>query len=711
MNHLKVLSFIAIIMIFSMGCKNKPGKKERAKVQYPETKKIDSIDEYFGNKVLDPYRWLEDDMSDETMTWVKKQNEVTFNYLSQIPYRDDINDRLKELWDFPKYGTPFKKGDYYFFFKNDGMQNQSVLYIQDDLDSEPEVFLDPNKLSDDGTVALSSMAVSENGEYFAYSIARSGSDWKEIFVKEIVSGKKLDEHLKWVKFSGIAWKDDGFYYSRYDEPTGSKLSQKNKFHKVYYHKIGQSQADDQLIYENHSQPLRNYYASTTEDERYLFLTETESTSGNSIYYKDLEKGQKDFKLLAKGFDYDYNVIGNVDDKIYMLTNYKADNYKLVMVQPPNVNPGDWTVVLPEEEEVLKSAKLIGGKIIAIYMKDASSRAYAFNYEGEKEYEIELPTLGTIGSFSGEKDENTAFYSFTSFTFPTTIYKFDAANNQSEVYKKPEIDFDINKYQTKQVFYKSKDGTKIPMFIVHKKGLELDGSNPTLLYGYGGFNISLTPSFSITNLILLENNGIYALANIRGGGEYGEEWHQDGIKLNKQNVFDDFISAAEYLIEKKYTSKDKLAIRGGSNGGLLVGACMTQRPDLFKVAIPAVGVLDMLRYHKFTIGWAWATDYGTSEDSIQFKNLYSYSPLHNIKEGTEYPATLVTTADHDDRVVPAHSFKFIATLQEKHKGENPVLIRIETKAGHSAGKPTSKIIDEYTDIWSFMFYNMGVEPEY
>jgi len=692
----------------------KPGLVlSKSQIKYPEAKRVDQVDDYFGTKVADPYRWLEDDNSDETAEWVKAENKVTFGYLEKIPFRDKIKERLKKIWDYPKYGVPFKKGENYFYFKNDGLQNQSVLYIQKGLDGKPEVFLDPNKLSEDGTVALAGVSVSKDGKYFAYSIARSGSDWNEVFFMDVESKEKLKDHLKWVKFSGMSWKDDGVYYSRYDAPKeGDELSGKNEYHKVYYHKVGTSQNDDILIYENKKYPLRNYYAGTTEDESYLILTETESTSGNSLYVRKEDSDKKDFILIAKGFDYDYNVIDNIDNMLLVYTNYKAPRYKLVMIDPEKPDVKNWKDVIPEQKDVLQSVSLIGGKIVAEYMHDAASRAYIYKYDGKQIGELSLPGIGSMGGLSGKKDENTAFYSFTSFTFPSTIYKYDISKNKSEVYRKPEIDFDGTRYETKQVFYESKDGTKIPMFIIHKKGLKLNGSNPAYLYGYGGFNISLTPSFSLTRLILLENNFVVAIANLRGGGEYGEEWHKAGTKFRKQNVFDDFIAAAEYLIKDGYTSSKKLAIAGGSNGGLLVGACMTQRPDLFKVALPAVGVLDMLRYHKFTIGWAWATDYGTSEESDEmFKYLYEYSPVHNVKKGTCYPATLITTADHDDRVVPAHSFKFAAELQAKQLCDNPVLIRIETKAGHGGGKPTSKIIEEYTDVWSFMMYNLGVEPKY
>jgi len=682
----------------------------KIKMEYPKTKKVEQFDNYFGTKVADPYRWLENDTSAETSAWVKAQNKVTFSYLDQIPFRADMKRRLTKIWNYAKYGIPFKEGKYYFFFKNDGMQNQSVLYIQEGLNGKPEVFIDPNTFSADGTISLNNVVASHDAKYMAYTLSTGGSDWNEIFVMDIASGKKLSDHLKWVKFSGIAWEKDGFYYSRYDEPKkGGVLSGKNQYHQVYYHKIGTAQEQDKLIYKNKDYPLRNYTAATTEDEKYLFLYETESTSGNALYIKDLSKAEDNFTLIAKGFDFDYNVVDNIGDKILILTNRNAPRNKLIQISFPYSDTTKWKNIIPEQKEVLQQVQIIGGKIFTEYMKDAYSKAYIYSLEGKLLSDMELPGIGTLAGINGKKNDNIAFYAYTSFTFPTTIYKYDMLKNKSEVFKKPDIDFVSADYETKQVFYESKDGTGIPMFIVHKKGIKLDGNNPVLLYGYGGFNVSLTPNFSISRLVFLENGGIYAVANIRGGGEYGEDWHKAGIKLNKQNVFDDFIAAAEYLISSKYTSSQKLAISGGSNGGLLVGACMTQRPDLFKVAMPAVGVMDMLRFHKFTIGWAWAADYGSSEDPEMFKYLYGYSPLHNIKDGVSYPATLVTTADHDDRVVPAHSFKFIATLQEKHKGDNPVLIRIETMAGHGAGKPTSKLIEEATDFWAFVFYNLKLEP--
>ncbi len=698
---------VIICVVLMTACTEKKIKV----MDYPVTQKVDTVDTYFGVKVPDPYRWLEDDKSAETAEWVKAQNIVTFDYLSKIPFREAIESRLKKIWDYPKYGTPFFKGNYYFFFKNDGMQNQSVLYVQEGLEGTPKVFIDPNTLSEDGTVSLAALNVSNDAKYFAYGISKGGSDWNEFYVIDIATGKQLEDKLEWIKFSGIAWEKDGFYYSRYDAPKGSELSVKNEYQKIYYHKVGTKQSDDILVYENKSFPLHNFSAAVTDDESILIIEESESTDGNALFVKNLKENNAPFVKLADGFEYNYNVVDNIGNTLFVFTNKNAPKYTLVAVDINNPASENWKTIIPEKEEVLKSVSVAGDLLMAEYMKDASSRAFMYDFEGQLKYELQLPCIGTLGGFSSEKGNNLCFYSFTSFTFPNTIYKFDVAQNKSEVYKTSEIDFNPDLYETKQVFYNSKDGTKVPMFIVHKKGLKLNGKNPTLLYGYGGFNVSVLPSFSISRLLLLENDGVFALANIRGGGEYGRDWHEAGTKLKKQNVFDDFIAAAEYLIAEKYTKPEKLAIQGGSNGGLLIGACINQRSDLFKVALPAVGVMDMLRFHKFTIGWAWTGDYGSSEDSTEFQYLLKYSPLHNIREGLNYPATLVTTADHDDRVVPAHSFKYIATLQEKYKGENPVLIRIETQAGHGAGKSTEKIIEEAADIWSFTFYNLGVKPNY
>ena len=705
MRKLIYVLFITLVMT-TQSC-----QQQAERIKYPETKKGDVVDTLHGQAIADPYRWLENDTSAETGEWVKQQNEVTEAYLSKIPFRNDIKNRLTKIWDYPKYGVPFKKGDRYFYFKNDGMQNQSVLYVQETLDAEPQVLLDPNKLSDDGTVAFAGMDVSKDGKYLAYAIARGGSDWNEIKVMEIDSRNQLDDHLKWVKFSGMAWKGDGFYYSRYDAPKGSELSGKNEFHKVYFHKVGEPQSKDVLIYEDPAYPLRNYSTGVTDDEDFLLLYHTESTSGNALYFKDLRKPGKDFTSIVTGFDNDFAVVDDYNGKFLVRTNYNAPKYQLLLIDPALPQPENWATLIPEKEEVLEGVTLVGGKIVAQYLKDAYSQAFIYDMWGNLIRALDIPGIGTLAGFNGKKDENTAFYAFTSFAIPTTIYRYNIETDTSTIYREPTIEVEDLTFETKQVFYTSKDGTKVPMFIVHKAGITLDGTNPTLLYGYGGFNISLTPSFSTQRLILLENGGVFAMPNLRGGGEYGEAWHMAGTKEQKQNVFDDFIAAAEYLIDAGYTSPDYLAIQGGSNGGLLVGAVMTQRPELMKVAFPAVGVLDMLRYHMFTIGWAWATDYGTSDNATDFEYLIKYSPLHTIEAGTCYPATLVTTADHDDRVVPAHSFKFISELQSKQSCDNPTLIRIETKAGHGAGKPTSKVIEEYADIYSFMFYNMGITPVY
>ncbi len=689
-----------------MSCQdNKP-------IEYPETATVDATDNYHGTEVPDPYQWLEDDNSEQTAQWVKAQNEVTFNYLAGIDFREQIKSRLTQVWDFERYSTPFWKGDNYFFYKNDGMQNQSVLYIQEGLDGAPREFLNPNKMSDDGTVSLSGLSISDDGQYMAYGVSRGGSDWTEIFVREIASGQDTPDHIEWAKFTGIAWKDNGFYYSRYDKPAeGQELSGANEYHKVYYHTLGTSQDDDQLIFENKEHPRRNMSAWTSDDERFLVVNETQSTSGNAMYVKDLTRPSSGFTTIIEGFEYTNSVVDNINGSLLVLTNHSAPRYRLVQIDPANPAPSSWKEIIPENEDVLRGVALVGGKIISNYLKDANSKAYIHNMDGTPEQELQLPALGTLGGFSGKKDENMAFFSFSSYTYPSTVFRYDVASNEYQVYFSPDIDFNPEEYETQQVFYTSKDGTQVPMFITHKKGIELDGTNPTILYGYGGFNISMTPGFSVANLPWLEKGGIYAVANLRGGGEYGREWHEQGTKLNKQNVFDDFIAAAEYLIDNQYTSSDKLAIKGGSNGGLLVGAVTNQRPELFAVALPAVGVMDMLKFHQFTIGWAWVDDYGSSEDPDQFGNLYSYSPLHNIKEGLNYPAVLVTTGDHDDRVVPAHSFKYIATLQNKYQGMNPVMIRIETQAGHGAGKPTSKVIEELADVLAFTWYNMEERPQF
>ena len=676
---------------------------------YPETKKVNVVDDYFGTKVSDPYRWLEDDNSPETKKWVKEENKVTFDYLSKIPYRQKIKDRLKDLWNYEKKSVPFTKGNLTFYYYNPGLKNQSILFYYKN-NEKPKALIDPNTFSKDGTIALSGIAISNDGKYIAYSISRGGSDWREIAVKEIETGKQLKDTVKWAKFTNIAWYKDGFYYSGYTPPKeGEELTLKNEYHKLYYHKLGTPQSEDKIVMENKKDPYRMFYASVTDDERFLIIyEEARNVMGNRIWIKDLKKNSNPV-LLMVSFDFEYSVIGNIGDKLFVRTNKNADNYKLAEVDLSNMAKPVWKDIIPEKENVLLSAEIADNdKLVVKYMVDASDMLYIYGLQGDFIKEIKLPSLGSVGGPNAEKGKNYMYYSFNSFLYPSVIYKYDFEKDTSIEIFRPKIDFDFDDYVTEQVFYKSKDGTKIPMFIVHKKDIKLDGNNPAWLYGYGGFNISLKPYFSPARLVLFENGVVFALANLRGGGEYGKKWHEAGMKLNKQNVFDDFIAAAEYLINKGYTSPKKLIIHGGSNGGLLVGAVTNQRPDLFAVAIPSVGVMDMLRFQKFTIGWNWVTDYGSSDDSTQFEYIYKYSPLHNIKDGVEYPAVLVTTADHDDRVVPAHSFKYIATLQEKYKGKNPVMIRIETMAGHGAGKPVSKIIDEIGDMYAFAFYNVGIK---
>lgn len=706
----QMIYFATALFLASCGSKEEnTTQMEMPTLTYPKTEKVSQTDDYHGTKVEDPYRWLEYDTAANVGEWVKAENKVTFDYLSKISFREKIKERYTELYNYPKYGSPYRVGEYYFFGKNDGLQNQAVTYYQKGLNGTPEVFLDPNALSTDGTVTASISGISNDKKYVNLRISKSGSDWSEMTLMEVASKKAMTDTLKWVKFSGAAWYKDGFFYSRYPTPAkGKEFSAKSEFQKIYYHKLGTPQSKDQLIYEDKAHPLRYFGTQVTEDEQFLVLYVSEGTDGGELHYKNLKAGDKDFKLLFKGFDFNYSVVDNIGSKLLVYHNNGAPNYKVSLVDP--ANPSAMTDFIPEKTEKLEEVNTSGGKVFASYLKDVNTKVYQYDMaSGKIDREVELPALGSAGGFSGNKDDTFLFYTFTSFTYPPTIYKYDIASGKSEIFRKSEVKFIPEEYETKQVFYPSKDGTKIPMFIVYKKGIKLDGKNPTLLYAYGGFNVSLTPSFSVSNIILLENGGVYAMANLRGGGEYGEKWHKDGMLDKKQNVFDDFIAAGEYLIKEGYTSKERLAIAGGSNGGLLVGAVMAQRPDLCKVAFPAVGVMDMLRYHKFTVGWGWAVEYGSADSAQHFKNLLSYSPLHNLKEGVEYPATMVTTADHDDRVVPAHSFKFAATLQEKHKGKNPVLIRIDEKAGHGAGKPTGKVIEEQTDKWSFMFYNMGIEP--
>ena len=676
---------------------------------YPETKKDYTTDNYFGTRIADPYRWLENDTSTETKNWVDEENKITQNYLEQIPYREDIKNRLTEIWNYPKESAPFKAGEYYFFTKNDGLQNQSVWFIKKGLEGKEELFLDPNKLSADGTASVSLLGFSHDKKYIAYSIAQSGSDWSNIYVMEVASKTKLADELKWTKFSGAAWKGDGFYYSRYDEPTkGMELSGANKFQKVYFHKLGEAQTADKLIFEDNTNPNLYFGADVTEDEHFLVLYASAGTSGNALYYQDLTSLNNKIESLVKGFENNHSVITNDGDKLLINTDLNAPNKQVVLVDPKNSDPKNWQKIIPESKLALEGASSGGGFLWASYLKDASTNIVQFDLSGNKIKDVKLPDIGTVGGFGGYKDDIEFFYSFTNFTTPGTSYRYDIKQGESTLYKKSALKFNTDNYETKQVFYPSKDGTKVPMFMVYKKGIKLNGDNPVFLYAYGGFQISLTPTFSLSRMLFLEHGGIYAQPSLRGGSEYGEAWHKAGMLEKKQNVFDDFIGAAEYLIKEKYTNPDKIAISGGSNGGLLVGACITQRPELFKVALPAVGVLDMLRYHKFTVGWGWAVEYGTSDQKDDFDYLIKYSPLHNIKIGVNYPATLITTADHDDRVVPAHSFKFAATLQEKYKGENPMLIRIDKKAGHGAGKPTKKLIEEATDIWSFVFQNLEMK---
>ena len=676
---------------------------------YPQTPKDNTVDNYFGEQVADPYRWLENDTSQQTAKWVEAENAVTDAYLAGISIRKQLKDRLTQVSDYEKVGAPTKHHGKWYFFKNDGLQNQSVLYVSDELGGKSRVFLDPNTLSSDGTVALKGIYFSHNDKYCAYSISRSGSDWEEFYVMDVKTGKLLDDHVMWAKFSGAAWQGDGFYYSAYDAPEeGKEFSNVNEGHKIYYHRIGTPQSKDELIYMNPTCPQRFYSVEVNEDETLMFLYESGAGAGNNLYVRDLRIGGSQFIPMTSDMDYTYGVVETLDDRILLLTNYKAPRWRVMEADIKHPGVQQWRTLIPEGEGVIEDASVINHHLIVSLSKDACTHAYVYTTEGKPIREIQLPSVGSA-SFSGKKNVKECFYAFTSFTVPGTIYQYDIEQDKSTVYVMPKVNFKSNDYTTEQVFFNSKDGTRVPMFITYKKGIKRNGKNPTLVYGYGGFNIGLSPSFSAMRIPFLENGGIYVMVNLRGGNEYGEEWHLAGTKMQKQNVFDDFIAATEWLIAQKYTSKEKVAIQGGSNGGLLVGACMTQRPDLFRVAVPQVGVMDMLRYHKFTIGWNWAPDYGTSEDSKEmFEYLRAYSPLHNLKPGTKYPATLVTTADHDDRVVPAHSFKFAATLQACHSGDAPVLIRIDSKAGHGGGKPMSKVIEEQADIYGFILHNLGVK---
>ncbi len=687
----------------------------QARFDYPKTPKGDQVDDYFGTKVADPYRWLENNDSPEVAAWVEAENKVTFGYLDKISYRSQLKNRLTKLLNYPKYGSPTRRGDWFIFSKNDGLQNQSVQYIQKGLDGTPEVLLDPNKFSADGTSQLGGFSLSESGKYVAYGISEGGSDWRDFYVLDVATKKALPDHLEWVKFSGTSWiGDQGFVYNRYPQPeSGKKMAGKNDYQKIYYHKVGTPQSDDKLIYEDNDHPQRRQSVFVSEDQRFEILSVSDSSAGkrgNSLFFRELAQGDKPFTpIVAEIGDDSYNVIDDVNGKFLIETNHGAPNGKVVLYDPATKT---WKDVIPEKPEPLESSGTAGGKLFVTYLKDVTTQAYVYSIEGKLENEVPLPGLGSAGGFGGRNDDKFVFYSYTSFNAPPTFYKYDIASRKSSVFRTVDIPgFKANDYEVKQVFVNSKDGTRVPMFLTYKKGLKLDGNNPTILYGYGGFNITTNPSFSALRIALLEQGVIWASANMRGGGEYGEKWHEAGTKLQKQNVFDDFIAAAEYLIAQKYTSSARLAIQGGSNGGLLVGACSNQRPELFRAVVEQAGVMDMLRFHKFTIGSAWISDYGSSEQNeAQFKALYAYSPIHNVKPGTKYPATLITTADHDDRVVPAHNFKYAAALQAAQGGDNPILIRIDTKSGHGASN-TTKQIEQTADIYSFFFRNLGVTPKW
>jgi len=678
---------------------------------YPVARKSDQIDDYHGVKVADPYRWLEDLDSEETRTWVEAENKLSFAFLEAIPARASIKERLTKLWNYEKYGVPNKEGSRYFYTRNSGLQNQSVLYSVTSLDGQPQLLLDPNTLSTDGTVALSGMQISNGGKLLAYSLSASGSDWQEWKVRDVETGQDLSDDLKWVKFSGVSWTRDnsGFFYSRYDEPKGDSLKGTNYFQKVYFHKLGTAQSSDILVYERPDQKDWLFGATVTEDGDYLIITVFQGTDSKTrVYYKDLKKSDSQVVKLLDDFDAAYTFVGNEGSRFWFQTDRKAPRGKIIEIDVNKPGTENWKDAVTETKESLQTSTLVNHRFILNYLKDAYTQVRIHDTSGKLFNEVQFHGIGSEDRFGGRSTDKETFYSFTGFTAPTTIYRYDMTTGKSTIFRQPKVDFNPADFETKQVFYTSKDGTKVPMFITYKKGIRLDGSNPTYLYGYGGFNVSLSPAFSVGNLVWMELGGVYAQPNLRGGGEYGEDWHQAGMKLKKQNVFDDFISAAEWLIQNKYTSTPKLSIGGGSNGGLLIGAALTQRPDLFGAALPAVGVMDMLRFQKFTIGWAWVSDYGSSENADDFKALYAYSPLHNIKPRTAYPATLVTTADHDDRVWPGHSFKFAATLQAAQSGTAPVLIRIETKAGHGAGKPTSKIIEEIADRWAFLVKTLGMK---
>ena len=684
---------------------------QTAPLTYPQARRSDQVDDYHGTKVADPYRWLEDTDSAETHAWVEAENKLTFGYLDQIPYRQALRDRLTKLWNYERYTVPSQHGGRYFFQHNTGLQQQNVLLVAESIHGEPRVLLDPNLLSSDGTVALAGAEISDDGKLMAYGLATSGSDWNEWHVRDIDTGKDLSDDLKWVKFSGASWSKDnkGFYYSRYDEPTGAAMRDTNYFQKLYYHRLGTAQSDDKLIYDRPDNKELGFAGNVTDDGHYLIISVWQGTSPkNRLYYKDLTQPDSPVVKLLDDFDAQYNFIDNDGPVFWFHTDLDAPRGRLLAIDTRHAERANWKTLVPQGADKLEFASAVNNSFLVGYLKDAKTEVRVFDLAGAHLRDVDLPGIGTAGGFGGKRNEKETFYSFTSFLSPNTVYRYDPVAGKSSVYRQPKVDFDASRYETKQVFYNSKDGTRVPMFLTYKKGIKLDGQNPTLLYAYGGFDISLTPGFSVPTVVWLEMGGIYAQPNLRGGGEYGEEWHEGGMKLKKQNVFDDFIAAAEWLIANKYTSTPRLAIRGGSNGGLLIGACVTQRPDLFGVALPEVGVMDMLRFHKFTIGWAWTSDYGSSDNAEEFKALYAYSPLHNLKPGTKYPPTLIATSDHDDRVVPGHSFKFAATMQTDQAGPAPILIRIEVKAGHGAGKSITKLIDETADTWAFVAHNLDMK---
>ncbi len=703
---LNVFVIAAAAILFS--CSSEAPQKEKTSYNYPNSRQDSTVvDDYFGTLISDPYRWLEDDTSAETSEWVAAQNVLTNDYIAKIPFRGKLKKQLTKLWDYETVSTPQKHGEYFIYSKNDGKQNQSVYYIKNGENGTEEILLDPNTMSDDGTTSIGGLSVSKDHKYLGYTFSESGSDWKEIVVMDLATKEMLKDKILWSKFSGISWFRDGFFYSGYDAPEkGKEFSNKNEFHKVFYHKIGTEQTEDKIVFEDKEHPLRNHYASVTEDGHFLSVNGVEGTSGNSLHIKDLSESDSQFITFINDFDNNSYLMDNNGDDLLIFTDYKAPNKRVVKTTMMEPNKDRWKDFIPTKDYVLEHVSTVGDKMFASYLKDVQSKIEIYSLDGAYMKDLELPGIGISGGVSGNKGESTGYYSFTSFTTPKSSYKINTDNLTSELYFKPAIDFNADEYETKQVRFKSKDGEEIPMFITHKKGIKMDGSNPTLLYGYGGFQISIKPSFSVTNAVFMQNGGIYAVVTLRGGNEYGEKWHEAGMLMNKQNVFNDFIGAGNYLKDNKYTSTEKLAIHGRSNGGLLVGATMTQEPNLAAVALPGVGVLDMLRYHKFTIGWAWATEYGSSDNEADFKNLMTYSPLHNVKP-IDYPATMIMTADHDDRVVPAHSFKFAAELQKQNTSNNPMLIRIEAKAGHGAGKPKNKLIDEWADVWAFTFFNLGV----